>query len=64
MARPSKIWFRKDTGWWMVTLAEKKIRLTEGRSSRKLAEQKFLEHIDYPSIAKTSSTSDVLSSPI
>jgi hypothetical protein len=43
MARPNKIWFRKDTGWWMVTLDGKKIRLAEGRPNRKLAEQKFHE---------------------
>ena len=44
MARPNKIWFRKDTGWWMITLDGKKIRLAEGKSNRKLAEQKFYEH--------------------
>jgi len=43
MARPSKIWYRKDTGWWMVTVDGQKIRLAEGRASRKLAEQKFHE---------------------
>lgn len=44
MARPNKIWFRKDTGWWMVTLGGKKVRLAEGRTNKKLAEQKFHEH--------------------
>ena len=43
MARPSKIWYRKDTGWWMVTVDGQKIRLAEGRANRKLAEQKFHE---------------------
>ncbi|MCE9554604.1 MAG: hypothetical protein K8T91_14700 [Planctomycetes bacterium] len=43
MSRPSKVWFRRDTGWWMVTLDGKKIRLAEGRPNRKLAEQKFHE---------------------
>ena len=43
MPRPNKIWFRKDTGWWMVTIAGKKIRLAEGRQKRKEAEQKFHE---------------------
>jgi integrase/recombinase XerD len=43
MARPNKIWFRKDTGWWMVTLDGKKVRLAPGKSDRKVAEQKFHE---------------------
>jgi integrase len=43
MSRPNKIWFRKDTGWWMVTLGGRKVRLAEGRANKKLAEQKFHE---------------------
>ncbi len=43
MARPNKIWFRKDVGWWIVTLGGQKVRLTQGRSNRKPAEQKFHE---------------------
>jgi len=43
MPRLNRIWFRRDTGWWMVTLAGKKVRLAEGRANRKLAEQKFHE---------------------
>jgi hypothetical protein len=41
MSRPNKIWFRKDIGWWMVTLGGKKVRLAEGKANKKLAEQKF-----------------------
>jgi hypothetical protein len=43
MARQNKIWFRKDVGWWMVTLGGKKVRLVQRRESRKAAEQKFHE---------------------
>ena len=43
MARPNKIWFRKDIGWWMVTLSGEKIRLAEGRGNKRRAEQKFHE---------------------
>lgn len=43
MPRPNKIWFRKDTGWWMVTLGGQKIRLVQGRANRKEAERKFHE---------------------
>src|ERR1700691_1203883 len=43
MSRPNKIWFRKDIGWWMVTVAGQRIRLAQGRASRKLAQQKFHE---------------------
>jgi hypothetical protein len=43
MSRSNKIWYRKDIGWWMVTLGGKKIRLAQGRSNRKLADQKFHE---------------------
>lgn len=43
MARPNKIWFRKDIGWWMVTLNGEKVRLAQGRENRKLAERRFHE---------------------
>lgn len=43
MSRPNKVWFRKDIGWWMVTLGGKKIRLAQGRQNRTQAEQKFHE---------------------
>jgi len=43
MARPNRIWFRKDIGWWMITLGGKKIRLAQGKENKKLAEQKFHE---------------------
>jgi len=43
MPRLNRVWFRKDTGWWMITLAGKKVRLAEGRANRKQAEQKFHE---------------------
>jgi hypothetical protein len=41
MPRPNKVWFRKDIGWWMVTLGGKKIRLAEGRENKQQAESKF-----------------------
>ena len=43
MPRINNIWFREDTGWWMVTLAGKKTRLAEGRPNREQAERKFHE---------------------
>jgi integrase/recombinase XerD len=41
MGRTNRIWFRKDVGWWTVTLGGKKIRLAEGRQNKKEAERKF-----------------------
>jgi len=38
MARPNRIWFRKDIGWWMVTLGGKKNRLSPLTASTVLAE--------------------------
>ena len=43
MGRPNRIWFRKDIGWWMVTLGGKKVRLAQGKENRRQAEQKFYE---------------------
>lgn len=43
MGRLNRIWFRKDIGWWMVTLGGEKIRLAQGRANKKLADQKFHE---------------------
>jgi hypothetical protein len=43
MPRPNKIWFRKDIGWWMVTLSGRKVRLAKGKDQRAAAERKFYE---------------------
>ena len=46
MPRPTKVWFRSDIGWWMVTLAGVKTRLIKGPDDahhRQLAEEKFVE---------------------
>ena len=59
MSRPNKIWFRKDVGWWMVTIAGEKIRLAQGKKNRKEAEQKFHEVIAGRSQAPESPTARV-----
>jgi integrase len=43
MGRANHIWFRKDTGWWMVTVGGRRIRLVQGRQNKKEAAQKFHE---------------------
>lgn len=46
MARPTKVWYRSDIGWWMVTLGGEKTRLIQGPNDeqhRILAEEKFVE---------------------
>ena len=43
MPRPNKVWFRKEVGWWMVTLAGEKVRLAQGKANKKQAEQKLHE---------------------
>ncbi len=43
MARIAKPWFRKLTGWWMVTLGGKQHKLAEGRENKMLAQKKLLE---------------------
>ena len=43
MGRLNRIWFRKDIGWWMVTLGGEKVRLATGRQNKTLAQQKFHE---------------------
>ena len=43
MARTPKPWFRKQTGWWTVTLGGVKHKLAEGRQNKKAAQTKFLE---------------------
>src|SRR5690348_16097105 len=46
MARPNKVWYRKQTGWWMVKLGgvpEKLIQGPEDEATRQLAEEKFIE---------------------
>jgi len=41
MARPNKIWFRKQTGWWMVQVGTKQVKLAQGRENKKAAQEKF-----------------------
>jgi hypothetical protein len=46
MARPNKVWYRSDIGWWMVTLDGEKVRLLQGPKDehhRQLAEEQFVE---------------------
>ena len=43
MARPHKIWFRMQTGWWMVKIAGKQTKLAEGKKNKKVAQDKFHE---------------------
>jgi integrase len=43
MARTPKPWFRKQTGWWMVTLGGEQKKLAEGRDNKKAALKKFHE---------------------
>src|SRR3954454_16892913 len=38
MARPARMWFRKQTGWWMVELGGKQIKLSKDKTE---AEKKF-----------------------
>lgn len=46
MARPSKVWYRSDIGWWMITLAGEKVRLVQGPKDKEyeqLAQEKYGE---------------------
>jgi integrase len=41
MARPSKPWFRRQTGWWMVTFQGRQRKLARGRKNRSVALTRF-----------------------
>jgi integrase len=46
MARPAKVWYRSDIGWWMITLGGEKTRLVQGPNDehhKQLAEEKYIE---------------------
>lgn len=43
MARRSKPWFRKQTGWWMVTVGDQQHKLAQGRNNKAEAEKRFNE---------------------
>jgi len=46
MARPAKVWYRADIGWWMITMGGEKVRLVQGpddEPTRQLAEEKYIE---------------------
>lgn len=43
MARTPKPWYRKQTGWWMVTLGGVQHKLAEGRKNKKAAQANFCE---------------------
>jgi hypothetical protein len=68
MARPAKVWYRSDIGWWMITLSGEKTRLLQGPNDdehRILAEEKFIELRRLQRIAPqapTSRTADVIES--
>jgi integrase len=66
MARPAKVWYRSDIGWWMVTLNGEKTRLIQGPNDdehRILAEEKFVELRKISRIAPqapTARTADII----
>ena len=41
MPRPRKPWFRKATGWWMVEIDGRQLRLANGRERKAEAERKY-----------------------
>ena len=41
MPRPRKPWFRKSTGWWMVEIGGRQLRLANGRERKAEAERKY-----------------------
>jgi hypothetical protein len=43
MARTARPWFRKQTGWWMVSLGGKQQKLAEGRDNKKAALKRYHE---------------------
>jgi integrase len=46
VARPASVWYRPATGWWMVTLGGKKVKLLRGPDdapTRQLAEEAWIE---------------------
>ena len=66
MARPAKVRYRSDIGWWMIALGGEKTRLIQGPNAEKhriLAEEKFVELRKVRRIAPqapTSRTADVV----
>ena len=43
MPRQPKPWFRRQTGWWMVQIDGKQVKLAEGKRNKSLALEKFHE---------------------
>lgn len=41
MSRPRKPWFRKATGWWMVEIGGRQVKLARGRDRKADAERKY-----------------------
>jgi integrase len=41
MPRPRKPWFRKATGWWMVEVGGRQVKLAQGRDRKTEAELKY-----------------------
>ena len=43
MPRQPKPWFRRQTGWWMVQIDGKQVKLAQGKRNKALAQEKFHE---------------------
>lgn len=61
MPRPSKRWFRSQTGWWMCTFHGKKRKLAQGKENLKQARQRFhqLMALDEESFTDDSSVGSI-----
>ena len=43
MGRTAKPWFYRQTGWWMVWLNGRKVKLAKGSKAKKAADERLLE---------------------
>ena len=62
VGRPAKIWFREQTGWWMLTIGSEKVKLSKDKdeAQRRFHEIKATQH-EMPESA-TSTVADVVES--
>jgi integrase len=56
VARPHKIWFRRQTGWWMVKINGVQTKLARGKDNKREAEIKFHELMSQAARAPESAT--------
>ena len=64
MPRPRKPWFRKATGWWMVEIDGRQLRLANGREGKALGASAAASPVAWLSLQRSLHVTAITRTPV